>query len=137
MYKHIGVPIDLAHPDTLEKALATAADLGKWYSAKITLISVSTTAPSAIAHNPEEFAEKLKAFAQDQAAKRDIAFHTRALSSTDLQIDLNKQLDKAMHDETVDLVIMGSHAPGFADYVFHGHSSYIATHSDLSVLVVR
>ncbi len=28
MFRHIGVLVDLAHTDDLEKALATAADLG-------------------------------------------------------------------------------------------------------------
>lgn len=137
MYKHIGVPVDLAHTDKLEKALTTATELAKSYAAKITLISVSTTAPSAIAHSPEEFAVKLNEFAAAQSSERGVAFSTRALSSHDLSIDLEKQLDKAMHEENVDLVVMGSHAPGFADYVFHAHSSYLASHTDLSVFIVR
>ena len=33
--------------------------------------------------------------------------------------------------------IMASHVPGFRDYVFHSHAGKLATHTDLSVMIVR
>ena len=35
------------------------------------------------------------------------------------------------------LIIMASHVPGFRDYVFASNSGYLASHTDLSIFVVR
>ena len=62
MYTHIMVPVDLAHTETLGKALQTAADLAKHYSCPVTYVGVTMSAPTSVAHNPEEFAAKLETF---------------------------------------------------------------------------
>ena len=36
-----------------------------------------------------------------------------------------------------DLIVMASHIPGLADYVFSSNAGYLASHSKLSVFVVR
>ena len=37
----------------------------------------------------------------------------------------------------IDLIVMASHVPGVAEYVFASNAGYLASHADLSVLVVR
>jgi nucleotide-binding universal stress UspA family protein len=137
MFKIIAVPFDLAHAAKQVKAINAAADLAKHYDATLTLIGVTGNAPSSSAHSPEEFARKLTEYAAEQTAKYGITFETHSTVSTDVAIDLEKKLNKAIHEIGADLVVMASHNPGFHDYLFRSHSGKLATHTDLSVMIVR
>ncbi len=137
MYKHIVIPVDLNHVELLEKALVTGADLSRHYDAKITLMAVTGTAPSEVAHNPAEFQKKLDDFAALQSRRKGATFEVRTLTSHDLAIDMEKKLDEAIHEMGADLIVMASHVPGFREYIFRSHASYLASHSDISVFVVR
>ena len=137
MYTKIVVPIDLGHTEKLERALTISADLAKHYGAELHYVGVTTTAPSSVAHNPEEFADKFKAFTADQAAKRgiEITFHTS--TSPDPVRDLDNVIETTAKNLDADLVVMASHVPGFTEYVFSSNAGYLAAHSKISVFVVR
>ncbi|MEE9318900.1 MAG: universal stress protein [Granulosicoccus sp.] len=137
MYSKIVVPVDLTHTEKLDKALTTAGDLAKHYNAEVFLLGVANSTPGEIAHNPKEFAEKLADFAASQSAAQGIEFRTIATISTDIAVDLVKTLDTEIHRLGADLVVMASHVPGFRDYIFRSNSGYLASHMDISVLVVR
>jgi len=137
VYSRIMVPVDLGHIDRLEKALRTAADLAKHYGIPVCYVGVTTETPSPIAHTPAEFATKLEAFGQDQAAKHGHSASTKACASHDLSIDLDDTLLKAVHETGSDLVVMASHIPGLVDHVWPSNGGKIAAHSDASVFVVR
>ena len=137
MYKKIVVPVDIGHVNTLEKALATSADLAKHYDAELHYVGVTVTGPSSVAHNPLEFADKLRTFAQEQANKRGIEIETHAVTSVDLVRDLDNVITNAINELDADLVIMASHVPGFAEYIFASNAGYLASHSKISVFVIR
>ena len=137
MYRNIVVPVDLAHVDQLEKALITAADLCRHYQARVTLVGVTASTPSETAHNPEEFEDKLQSFAAAQSEQLDVTFECRAISIPDPGVDLEKALDRVIHDLNADLVVMASHVPGFRDHFFRSHGGYLASHTDVSVFIVR
>lgn len=137
MYKKIVVPVDIGHVNTLEKALATSADLAKHYDAELHYVGVTVTGPSSVAHNPLEFADKLRAFAEEQANKRGIEIETHAVTSVDLVRDLDNVITNAINELDADLVIMASHVPGFAEYIFASNAGYLASHSKISVFVIR
>ena len=137
MYTRIAVPVDLAHADKLKKALTTAADLARHYRASICLLAVTSSAPSEVAHNPEEFHQKLTQFADSQSAALGVNFETKDAVTPDPATDIVKVLDEQIHELEADLVVMASHVPGFKDYVFASHSGYLASHTDLSIFVVR
>lgn len=137
VYRKIMVPVDLAHADKLEKGLTTAADLAKHYRIPVCYVSVTTAAPSPIAHNPKEFADKLEAFAQEQAGKHGHDATSKAYTSHDPAVDVDETLLKAVHDVGADLVVMASHIPGLIEYVWPSNGGKIAEHSDASVFVVR
>ncbi|NND70348.1 MAG: universal stress protein [Rhodothermales bacterium] len=137
MFNTIAVPFDLAHIDKQAKAISAAADLAKHFGASLTLVGVTSTTPSETAHNPEEFARKLAEYAATQSDKFGIRFDTHSTVSVDVTIDLEKKLDTAIHEIGADLVVMASHEPGFRDYLFRSHSGNLATHTDLSVLIIR
>jgi nucleotide-binding universal stress UspA family protein len=137
MYNRIVVPVDLAHSDKLTRALAAAADLSKHYHAEIYLLAVTTSAPTEVAHDPKEFSEELSKFAAAQGTALGVEFKSRSAVSHDPAVDLSKVLDEQIHDLKADLVVMASHVPGFKDYIFASHSGYLASHTDLSIFVVR
>lgn len=137
VYSTIMVPVDLAHAGNLEKALNTAADLAKHYGASVVYVSVSTTAPSAIAHTPAEFKAKLDAFAADQAARHGHRASGHAILSHDPAVDLDPSLMKAADDLGADLIVMASHVPGLTDYIWPSNGGQVARHAKASVFVVR
>jgi nucleotide-binding universal stress UspA family protein len=137
MYKSIMVPVDLAHQQSLVKALAVGADLAKHYDARITAVSVTSSAPTSLAHNPSEFAQILEKFASEQSQAHGVQFAAKAVTSPDPTVDVDDALKKAASELNCDLVIMASHVPGFSEHIFASRAGYLASHSEISVLVVR
>ncbi len=137
MFKRIMVPVDLAHADRLERALTCAADLAKHYGADVVYVGVAAATPSSIAHTPAEFAGKLAAFADAQAAARGIPAVAHAVTSHDPSVDLDPTLLKAVDETGADLVVMASHIPNLTDYVWPSNGGTVAAHAKVSVLVVR
>lgn len=133
MYSTIMVPVDLTHLGALEKALSISEDLARVWGAEIVYVSVTTEAPSAIAHTPAEFARKLEAFAASRPGRN----RARSYASHDPSIDMNKTLLGAITDTGADLVVMASHKPGIADYFWGSHGGTLAAHAGISVFVVR
>ena len=138
MYRRIMVPVDLAHIAGLDKALKTAAGLSKQYAVPVSYVGVAAAAPGAVAHNPAEFAAKLDAFAKDQAAAHGLSDASAApYTSHDPSVDLDQTLLKAAEDTDADLIVMGSHIPGFPEHIFTSNAGYVASHAKVSVFVVR
>ncbi|TNF20929.1 MAG: universal stress protein [Rhodobacteraceae bacterium] len=137
MFHNIVVPVDLAHVASLEKALVVSADLARHYGAKVTYVSVASSAPGAVAHTPQEFAEKLARFAAAQAELRGIEAGSHPEISHDPAIDLDRTLLRASETLEADLIVMASHVPGLADYLWPSNGGTVAGHSRATVMVVR
>lgn len=137
MFKTIMVPIDLAHLDKIKKSLQVAADLATHYDATVHYVAVTAAVPSPVAHNPHEFAEKLERFVAEQRSTHGIKAEAHPVTSHDPTADLDTTLNHAGEAMGADLVVMASHVPGFADHIFHTHGGYVASHSSLSVFVIR
>lgn len=137
MYKTIMVPVDLEHAARLDKALRTAADLAGHYGATVCYVAVGAAVPGRIAHNPEEFARKLDAFGQAQAAQHGHRATTKALISHDPAVDLDRKLVEAARETGAELVVMASHIPGIADAIWPSHGGRLASHAAASVFLVR
>ena len=137
MYSTIMVPIDLAHTSTVAKAVEIAAGLGKTYNADIYLVGVTASAPGSVAHDPEEYAQKLNQYAADQSSKLGCTLKSKAVLCNDPAAELDQALEQVGKEIGVDLVVMASHVPGFMDHLFHSKAGHLATHSDISVFIVR
>jgi nucleotide-binding universal stress UspA family protein len=137
MYHIIMIPVDLGHAGQLDKALATSADLAKLYNAELFVVGVTSSAPGAVAHNPAEYAQKLEAFAAEQTKQRGIRFAAKAVTSPDPAVDLDDALKATAAEIGADLVVMASHVPGFMEHVFASNAGYLASHTGISVFVVR
>ncbi|PKR58013.1 universal stress protein [Thalassospira lohafexi] len=137
MYQKMLVPVDLAHVDKLEKAIQTAVDLALHYKAEICFLGVGVNTPSDVAHTPKEFEQKLSEFAKDCRTKFGVTATAIAHISHDPAVDLSKALVAKADELKADLIVMATHVPGIADHVFTSHGGYVASHSDLSVMLVR
>lgn len=137
MFSRIMMPVDLAHIPKLRKALQVTGDCATKFNIPVTYVGVTAGTPGALGHNPEEFGEKLDAFGAEQANAHGINADTRTVVSHDPTVDVDDALLKAIGETGADLVIMASHVPGLADYVWPSNGGKIAAHSKASVFVVR
>ncbi|TCO77166.1 universal stress protein [Chromatocurvus halotolerans] len=137
MYQRIGVPVDLEHPETLAKAMATASTLASAFGASLHLVAVTSPSPGAVARNPQAFAERLTAYADECSARHGVIFTPHVRVCDDPAVELDRTLSAAFHQLEVDLLVVASHVPGLRDYVFASNAGWLASHTDLSVFVVR
>lgn len=137
MFSTIMVPVDLAHASTVEKAVTVAAGLGKSYEADIYLVGVTATTPSSVAHDPQEYEQKLNQFAADHSSKLDCTLLSKVVLCNDPAVELDEALEKLGKEINADLVVMATHVPGFMDHLFHAKAGHLATHADISVFLVR
>lgn len=137
MYDTILVPIDLAHADELRKAIAVAGDLARQWGARVVLVGVTEAAPSAVAHDPQEFRTKLAAFAARTGEALGVTCEARAYTAHDPATQIDEVLVKAVSDTGADCVVMASHAPSFADAILPSHGGRLATHTPASIFLVR
>ncbi|KAA0010089.1 universal stress protein [Billgrantia pellis] len=137
MYKKLMVPVDLAHIGVLEPALQVTADLARHYDAEVCYVGVTSTTPSNVARTPEAYRQKLDDFARQQAAEHGRPVSTRTLSSADPAADLDDLLLQAIEDVDADLVVMATHPPKHLGAILPSHGGKIATHTDVSVFLIR
>ena len=137
MFKKIMTPVDLTHADRLGRALDVTAEMAKTHGAEVVYVGVAASAPNALAHTPEEFAAKLDDFAAAQAAKYGHKASAHAILSHDPSVDLNRTLEAKVGELGADLVVMATHLPNVADYIWSGHGAHVAAHSKASVFLVR
>lgn len=137
MYNKIMVPVDLAHLEALEKPLTVAADMAKHYHAALCYVGVTTSQPSSVARTPEEYEQKLKAFAHEHAPDNGHEPTARVYNSHDPVTDLDDILVKAIEEVEADLVVMGTHLPHHIDAIMPANGSKVAAHTKVSVFLVR
>lgn len=137
MYKKIFVPVDLEHKEKLSKSLDVAGRLAKDFGATIIYASVTTSAPSAVARTPEEYQSKLSAFAEVEGARHGVTASGMTLIGHDPSIDLDNHLLEGVRESGADLVVMQSHVPHLSDRLWPSNGGTIATHTSVSVFLVR
>lgn len=137
MYRRIMIPVDLAHVDKSETALAVVADLAKHYDATVTYVAITSNVPSAVARNPEEFARKLADFAKEQGALYGHQTAVHSVVSHDPAVDLDKKLTRTVDEIGADLIVMATHIPNMAEMLLPSHGGALARHTDASVFLVR
>jgi len=131
------VPVDLAHLEALQKSLSVAADMAAHYHAALCYVGVTTSQPGEVARTPEEYEDKLQAFAREHAPVNGQAPSVRVYRSHDPVTDLDDILLRAIDELEADLVVMGTHLPRHIDAIMPANGSKVAAHTDVSVFLVR
>ncbi len=137
MFKRIMAPVDLAHVEKLSAALDCAADLAKHYGVPVVYVGVTSSQPSEVAHNPDEFAHKLGAFAAAEATRHGIETSAYATIAHDPTLEIDDALMRAISKTGSDLVIMASHVPNVIDHIWPSNGGKLAKYAKCSVMVVR
>lgn len=137
MYRKIMVPVDLAHLDVIEPALAQVADLARHYGAEVCYVGVTANTPGSVARTPAEYQQKLEAFANEQAKVHGQAVSAKTISSPDPIADLDDELIRAIDDVGADLVVMPTHPPKHLDVIMPSHGGKVATHTKASIFLIR
>ncbi|MDX1464186.1 MAG: universal stress protein [Halomonas sp.] len=137
MFKKIMVPVDLAHLDVIEPSLKIVADQAKHYDAEVCYVGITATTPGSVARTPEEFTQKLEAFAQERAKVHGQPVSTHTIVSPDPIADLDDDLIAAIDEVGADLVVMPTHPPKHLDAIVPSHGGKVATHTKASVFLVR
>jgi len=136
-YSKIMVPVDLKHADTLEKAIATAADLAKTYDAGLSLVGVTAPQPGETSRTVDQYKQALQDFAATHAEKTGVEIATKAVVKSDPLRDLDEALEETVEEDGFDLIVMASHTPTFADHLLSSNAGYLASHTAASVFIVR
>jgi nucleotide-binding universal stress UspA family protein len=137
MYNRIMVPVDLAHADVMRKAIGTAAEIAKSHGSALTFVGVTGSSPGSVAHNPEEYAARLRDFADRAGAEHGVEIAADALVRHDPAVDLEKALVEEAKRIDADLVVMATHQPRGMAFLFGSNAGYVANHAPMSVMLVR
>ena len=137
MVASIMVPVDLAHKDALQSAVTEAGQIAKSSGARLTLVGVTGSAVTEVAHNPKEYEQKLTEYAEEVAKTTGLPVASQSLVDNDVAVDLGDVLIKASEDTGADLIVMASHVPGAMEHIFASNAGYVASHAKCSVYVVR
>lgn len=139
MFKTILVPIDIAETEPGIVALELAKDLAKTHGAKLAVMSVIEQVPGYIATQVaddvrekvlEEADRRLQAIAKEHglAGKTEVLVR-RGHPSTEI-------LEHAKKTKA-DMIVVGAHNPGVADYFLGSVAARVVRQADCSVLVAR
>lgn len=136
MYKKILIPVDMSHTQKAHEMIAVARKLGDADTSYI-LMNVVYSIPS---YTPVGLSSDYFKIAADEAEEKlqEIA------KAEDLKAEVevivgdahNKILDCAS-SKGADIIIIGSHRPGFADYLLGSTASRVVRHAKCPVLVLR
>ncbi|SLN28362.1 Universal stress protein family protein [Roseovarius litorisediminis] len=137
MFSHIMVPVDLSVKDTLTKALDAAADMARLYDARLTLVSVCGGIQAKVSHSIETYSRLLDIFAEELGQGKGIEVSTLTISVPDPSVEVDAKLRQTIDEIGIDLVVIASHQPGWAEYIVASHGGRLAVHAPISVFVVR
>lgn len=138
MYERIMIPVDLARVDELDRQVDAAAILGKASGAEMHLVAVTGKAkPHDGSHDTSAFERRLDEFAAGKGKEHGVTFNTRTILTSDAYSDLKKRIYEQVDELGVDLIVLGSHEPGWVDHFLPSTSTTIIKHVSCSVLVVR
>lgn len=137
MFQTIMVPVDLSHLTACTGAIDAAATLARQHGAGLVLVSVTAATPTAVARNPQDFAQRLAALAGSESTRLGVTISAHAITAHDPTIDMDRHLLDAIRATGADLVVMATHSPGPGDYLWSGHGAHLAAHAPTSVFLLR
>lgn len=137
MFSKIMIPVDLRHDDKMEKALRVVADLATKCRAEAHVVGVTMSSPTDVAPTPAAFQERLSDLVASHSALLGGGMKAHTEISHDISIDLDATLERAAERLGADLIVMASHIPGWSEHIFASNAGYLASHSKMSVFVVR
>ena len=143
MFQKILVPVDLADPEFVKPALATAVELAKSHDGAVRLINVIPMTPVMLAeYVPPDFeAQQRKSAAEALAiVAGETGLDAGRVSSTVRQGGVHQEILEEANAMKADLIVMTSHRPqrpAVRTYFLGSNAGHVVRYAKCSVLVVR
>ncbi len=136
MFKKILVPVDLSHNDIGAQMINIAREIGG-KNAEITIMHVVQDVPAyAAVEISGEILQQTHNWAKTELDK--LAKENKVTSKTDLRHGSpGGSIVEAAKEHKADLIVIGSHKPGLADYFLGSTAGRVVRHAQCPVLVVR
>lgn len=141
MYSEVLLPVDLSVPASWKKALPTAIDVCRTYGGRLHVLTVVPDFGfGAVGQYFPDDVEKrileqsdaaLRAFVEDNVPD-DVSAGYRVGQGV-----VYKEILAHARDVGVDLVVMASHSPEFANFLLGPNAARVVRHAGCSVWVVR
>lgn len=143
MYDRILIPVDLADPDSLDKALPVARSLATAEDAQVHILTVVPTTGMAIvgSYLPDDYAEKAV-----DAAREALAAMLKGKEGACAPATIHGHVVKgSVYQEIIhtadhlhcDTIIMTAHRPDLKDYLLGPNAARVVRHASQSVMVIR
>lgn len=137
--RKILIPIDLNHGDRTDAMLEKANEVAGENDVDIILLNVIPDIPPYVAVQLPENVTRIAAN-DAQAGLKLLASKHGIESKAKIRVDQGNPAQlilKVAKDLDVDLIVIGSHQPGLADYLIGSVAGRVVRHAECSVLVVR
>jgi nucleotide-binding universal stress UspA family protein len=140
MFQKILIPVDLADPDYVRPALATAVELARASNGTIRLINVIPMTPVMLAeYVPPDFDVQQRGSAEEALAlvAKESGLDAGKVSSVVRQGGIYHEVLEEAKTFGCDLIVMSSHRPAMKTYFLGSNAGHMVRYAKCSVLVVR
>jgi nucleotide-binding universal stress UspA family protein len=140
MFQKILIPVDLADPDYVRPALATAVELARASNGTIRLINVIPMTPVMLAeYVPPDFDVQQRGSAEEALAliAKESGLDPGKVSSVVRQGGIYHEVLEEAKTFGCDLIVMSSHRPAMKTYFLGSNAGHMVRYAKCSVLVVR
>lgn len=140
MFTNILVPVDLDLAGSWERAVSTAAGFAKARGANLHLVNVIPAGPAVLSqYIPGGYEELVAGKVVGELDKLAAGLELDSSKvTTGVRFGGVYQEILAYADKVgADLIVIGSHKPGVADYLLGSNASRVVRHAPCSVFVVR
>ncbi|MEM1284525.1 MAG: universal stress protein [Pseudomonadota bacterium] len=143
MYDRILVPVDLADPESLDKALPVAKSLATAEDAEVHVLTVVPTSGMAIvgSYLPDDYAEKAIAGAREtlteMLAGKENACAPATIHGHVAKGSVYQEIIHTADHLRCDTIIMTAHRPDLKDYLLGPNAARVVRHASQSVMVIR
>ena len=138
-FKKILVPVDLGEDSSWKEALPTAVDQAQHASGELHIVTVVPEEPPQLAWLPEDYSEKMIAYANTQLDKLLATAIPEKMKAEKhvRQGTIYREIVKLAQGIDADLIIMASHRPELKDFLLGPNTARVVRHAKCPVLVIR
>lgn len=140
MTKKILVAVDLEDVALTEKMLRTAGEIAGLHDAQVTLVHVGAELPPDVAlHLPDDFQRRRSEELANQLSKwaESLNLPSQAKHVCVRHGPIYREILAQAEADDADLIIIGCHKPGAADFLLGSNAARVSQHAACSVYVMR
>ena len=140
MFQKILVPVDLADPEFVKPALATAVELAKASGGAVRLVNVIPMTPVMLAeYVPPDFDVQQRGSAEEALAiiAKESGLDPAKVSTVVRQGGIYHEVLEEAKAFGCDVIVMSSHRPAMKTYFLGSNAGHMVRYAKCSVLVVR